>query len=259
MERANDLFKKPKSRTIKHFICEGCGREVEQQELVIPSGPYKDQTTIANYGCKCEDLEIAKKALENRERAKRQKLKEKFDYYSLINKSLETATLKNYNPTNSELFEAKQRIMTYIQDFDGQRNLLLHGNYGTGKSHLSVSVTKELMAKGYTCLFVSLPKLFTKIKETYNNIGVTEDELLQMIQDVDLLVLDDIGAEQQTEWANTKLFEILDDRSGKATIYTTNLSSQELRGHINERNVSRMMENTEVIKMTGKDYRRKEF
>ena len=250
---------KPKQQLIKTFVCDDCNRTVEQKELEIPIGPRKGETILANYGCKCADIKLAEDSKRIRAQLKNEKMKRFFDYYSLINKSLENATLENYQPTSSELKEAKQNIMNYIQKFDGTKNLLLHGSYGTGKSHLSVSVTKELMVKGHECLFLSLPKLLTKIKETYNNKGVTEDELLEAIQHVDLLVLDDIGAEHHTEWVNSKLFEILDDRAGKATVYTTNLNSKELRTQINERNFSRMMENTEIIKMNGNDYRRKEF
>jgi len=250
---------KPKQQLIKTFVCDGCNRTVEQKELEIPIGPRKGETILANYGCKCADIKLAEDSKRIRAQLKNEKMKRFFDYYSLINKSLENATLENYQPASDELVTAKQTIRTYIEGFDSTKNLLLHGSYGTGKSHLSVSVTKELMAKGYECLFLSLPKLLTKIKETYNNKGVTEDELLEAIQHVDLLVLDDIGAEHHTEWVNSKLFEILDDRAGKATIYTTNLNSKELRTKINERNFSRMMENTEIIKMNGNDYRRKEF
>lgn len=250
---------KPKQKLIKNFVCDGCNRTVEQKELEIPIGPRKGETITANYGCKCADIKLAEESKRIRGHLKNEKMKRFFDYYSLINKSLESATLENYEPTSDELVTAKQTIRNYIEEFDSTKNLLLHGSYGTGKSHLSVSVTKELMAKGYECLFLSLPKLLTKIKETYNNKGVTEDELLEAIQRVDLLVLDDIGAEHKTEWAITKLFEIIDDRAGKSTIYTTNLGSKELRTRFNERNFSRMMENTDVIKMDGRDYRRKEF
>lgn len=249
----------PKQRLIKTYVCPGCNRTVEQKELEIPRGLRKGEKIIANYGCKCADIELAKQAKERSKRLKLAKMKEKFDYYSLLNGSLKNATLENYEPTNSDLAQAKQHIEKYIREFDGEKNLLLHGSYGTGKSHLSVAITKKIMEQGKECLFLSLPKLLTKIKDTYNNKGVTEEELLEVIQNVDLLVLDDLGAEHSTDWSVSKLFEILDDRSGKATIYTTNLSSKELRERFNERNFSRLMENTEIIIMNGKDYRRKEF
>ncbi|WP_019377696.1 ATP-binding protein [Virgibacillus halodenitrificans] len=250
---------KPNERLIITYDCEGCGRTVQKKEMQITGGPSKGDWIEVNVGCKCEDLKLAEEAGQRRVQLRSEKMKQFFDYYSLMNDNLKSATLENYEPTSQELATAKQNIMNYIQEFDGKKNLLLHGSYGTGKSHLSVAITKKLMEKKKECLFLSLPKLLTKIKETYNNKGVTEDELLAVIQRVDLLVLDDIGAEHHTEWANTKLFEILDDRSGKSTIYTTNLNSKELRAQINERNFSRMMENTEIITMNGRDYRRKEF
>lgn len=259
MKSAGTLIASPKQSLIKTYVCEGCNRTVEQKELEIPVGPRKGETIIANYGCKCADIKLAAEAKELQRDLANKKMRKFFDYYSLINSALKDATLENYQPNSNELAKAKQDITNYIQTFDGTKNLLLHGSYGTGKSHLSVSITKALMAKKKKCLFLSLPKLLTKIKETYNNKGVTEDELLAAIQNVDLLVLDDIGAEHHTDWVNSKLFEILDDRSGKSTIYTTNLNSTELRAQINERNFSRMMENTEIIKMNGRDYRRKEF
>lgn len=248
-----------KAKLIKEFTCDGCGKEVKQKELVIPIGPYKGKKTQANYGCKCADINLAKKSIELKSNLRNKKMKRFFDKNSLVNKSLQKATLENYEPTTRELEKAKQQVAAYINDFDGTRNLLLHGTYGTGKSHLSISVTKKLMKKGHNCLFLSLPKLLTKIRDTYNNANVTEDRLLEHIQRVDLLVLDDLGAEQQTEWATTKLFEVMDSRAEKSTIYTTNLSSKDLREQMNERNFSRLMENTEIIIMNGPDYRRRKF
>ncbi|ASK61386.1 DnaC replication protein [Virgibacillus phasianinus] len=259
MESANKHMASPEQKMINTFICEGCNQEVEQKELIIPIGPRKGEKVIANYGCICEEIELAEQTKEACSRRKQRKLMNSFHYYSLINESLKQATLENYEPTSNELLKAKQIVTTYIDTFDGKQNMLFTGIYGTGKSHLSVSITKKLMEQGYECLFLSLPKLLTKIKQTYNKEGATEEELLSVIQRVDLLVLDDIGAEQQTEWSTSKLFEILDDRAGKATIYTTNLKSPELKKRVNERNFSRIMENTEVIVMNGSDYRRRDF
>lgn len=250
---------KPKSRFIKEYVCPGCNMTVQQQEMEIPIGPRKGEKVIVDYGCKCEDRQLAREAEKTRCRLRFYKAKERFDYYSLLNRSLQNATLENYKPTNETLAKAKNDIKSYIERFDGTKNLLLHGSYGTGKSHLSVAVTKELMQRGKQCLFLSLPKLLTKIKDTYKGKGISEDELLEVIQDVDLLVLDDLGAEHNTDWSVSKVFEILDDRAGKSTIYTTNLSSKELKQRFGERNFSRLLDNTEIIVMNGQDYRRKEF
>lgn len=259
MQKANSFITKPNERFIKEYVCDGCNMTVTQKEMEIPIGPRKGEKILANQGCKCADIELSKQAIELSARLRNNKMREFFDRNSLVNQSLQRATLENYEPTTKELAKAKGQITEYISNFDGTKNLLLHGTYGTGKSHLSISVTKKLMKKGHSCLFLSLPKLLTKIRDTYNNDNVTEEKLLNYIQQVDLLVLDDLGAEQQTDWATTKLFEVMDSRAGKSTIYTTNLNSKELREQMNERNFSRLMENTEIIIMNGPDYRRREF
>lgn len=250
---------RPEEKGVRKFVCESCGYDVVQKELVIPFGKYKGEITKANYGCRCEDIELGKQAVRKRDELKRNSMQRFFDENSLVNRSLQRATLDNYEPTSDELAKAKQQVTDYINNFDGTSNLLLYGSYGTGKSHLSISATKKVIEAGYSSLFLSLPKLLTKIRDTYNDDQMTEDRLLEHIREVDLLVLDDLGAEQVTEWSNSKLFEVMDSRSGKATIYTTNLGSAELRDHMNERNFSRLMEDTEIVIMNGADYRRRSF
>src|SRR5690554_6259190 len=252
-------FTPSKPEILEVFDCDGCGQKVKRMKTLVLAGPKKGEWIVGVVGCKCEDIKLAEEAKKTRERLKNERMLEYFDSHSLLNKSLQKATLENYEPTSKELAYAKQKAIEYINNFDGEGNILFTGTYGTGKSHLSVGITKELMKKGYTAVFISVPKLLTKIKNTYNNDGPTEHELLEVMAKVDLLVIDDIGAEQKTEWSTPKLFEIFDERAGKATIFTTNLSSAQLKAWVGERNFSRMMENTTPIKMEGKDYRRKDF
>src|SRR5690606_31680904 len=144
-------------------------------------------------------------------------------------------------------------------DKDNPRNLVFTGSYGLGKSHLAASICRELNDMGYTSIFISVPKLLTKIRDTYNrDSNINESQLLDALSNVDCLALDDMGAEktkrgeQQGEsWASEKLFEIIDSRSGKHTVYTTNLTSAELTKKIGPRNISRMMMNTKSFRFTG--------
>jgi DNA replication protein DnaC len=258
----------PKSKLLETYTCEGCGRSVERKEMVIPMGPRKGEIIIANLGCKCEDLRLVEQALRQGKENKARKIQKLFEGYSMMNNSLQKATFKNYKAPTLELQNAKSRLMEYTRDFNPNesKNLLLVGPYGTGKSHLSVSITKELMGKGFKCLFLSVPKLLTKIKQTYNGSSkFSEADILELVETVDLFVLDDLGTEYTNKkndddsWAHTKIFEVLDSRSGKPTIFTTNLESSQLVRKLNERNLSRVMDGTEVIKMDGPDYRRKGF
>lgn len=258
----------PKQKLLREFQCEGCGRVVRETEMIIPIGPQKGEKIIGKLGCKCEDIKLAKRAIELSKKSRLEKLQKLFNDNSLLNQSLKTASFKSYHPPTERLGNAKRRLMQYAKEFDKHKsdNLLLVGNYGTGKSHLAVSVTKELMNKGYTCLFLSVPKLLTKIKQTFDgNTKFKEADILDLIESVDLFVLDDLGTEytnltkDNDNWTQTKLFEVLDNRSGKPTIYTTNLSSEELEHKVNSRNLSRIMDGTEVIEMNGPDYRMRRF
>ncbi len=268
MKAIKDSIFKPQEKIIDEFICKGCGHPVQQKEMVIPIGPYKGEKTIANFGCKCEDIKLVENVIKQSRENKLKRLNRIFDENSLINKSLRTATFRTYKPTTTDLGHTKSRLMTYAKEFKKAEssNLLLVGDYGVGKSHLAVAITKELINKGNTCLFLSVPKLLTKIKQTYGgNTSFNEADILDLIASVDLFVLDDLGTEytnlrsDDDNWTHTKLFEVLDSRSGKPTIYTTNLNGEQLRGKVNSRNLSRIMDGTEVIEMSGPDYRMRGF
>lgn len=262
------LDSQPKPVVLNTYECEGCGQQVSVTKMAIAGGPDKGKVERFFLGCKCADRFIAEKVVENERKAKMNRAKDVFDQNSLVNRSLLKATFENYIPPTPELESAKRTLVDFAFTFDPQegKNLLLTGTYGTGKSHLSFSVAKVLIEKGRTALFLSVPKLLTKIKETYNaKAEFSENDLLNYIATVDLLVLDDLGTEYTNmrngadNWTWTKLFEVIDSRSGKHTIYTTNLSAIELEAKVNERNFSRIMDNTDVVKMNGRDYRRKSF
>lgn len=268
MDSAAKHIIKPRQRLIKEYVCDGCERDVERKEMIIPMGPRKGEMIVVNLGCKCEDIRLVNQAIKQGKRNKVNKIKRVFDSHSMMNHSLQSATFKTYHPPTTELLEAKRKLMDYAKNFDKEksRNLLLVGSYGTGKSHLSVSITKELMQKNYSCLFLSVPKLFTKIKETFNSSSqFSQSDIFTLIESVDLFVLDDLGAEYTNakngidNWAHTTLFEVLDNRQGKPTVFTTNLDSNQLSHKMNDRNMSRIMDGTEVIEMNGPDYRRRGF
>jgi DNA replication protein DnaC len=205
-----------------------------------------------------EDRAMVQRVLRENEEARKAKYRRLFDENSLISPALRTASFENYEPTTFELREAKRIAIEYAERFalDDPHNLLMMGDYGVGKSHLAVSITKRLAERGFTSIFVSVPELLTRIRSTYNkDSNHSELELLELIKSVDCLVLDDVGAEYGTDWAVTKMFEVVDSRLGRHTIYTTNLGPEELEERVGRRNMSRMKQDTEILLMEGDDYR----
>lgn len=214
-----------------------------------------------------EDRQIAKRAVEGHERNRMRKVFSD----SLINPLLEKATFDTYIPKNEGAERAKQLCQRYAQNFDINNpvNLLLVGNYGTGKSHLAVSAMKKMSIKNVTMpngeirnmsmLFIFIPKLMTIIKDTYNSTSDnTEARILNEIAKVDLLVMDDLGAEikaNNNDFAISKISEVVDSRQGKHTIYTTNYSENDLLNMYGERVFSRIMQDTHKISFEWENYR----
>ncbi|HHX0067887.1 TPA: ATP-binding protein [Staphylococcus aureus] len=255
MESFQNLAKKPtlKKRIIEQAFdlkCENCGRKYDYYKF--------DDGTEFKHGCDCEMIEYAKQSTENYHKRNRRRKAERIFKQSIMNEDLTKATFDNYNPTNSQLEYAKNLCERYANNFtlDNKQSLLIQGSFGTGKSHLSMSIVKSVKAKGYTVLYMNVPQLISTIKNTYNNqTAMTEQELAQIISDVDLMVFDDYGI-NMNEFATSKMFELIESRIGKHNIFTTNLDEKEMTKNKDlQRIFSRIMSNTTLIKMDGQDYR----
>jgi DNA replication protein DnaC len=246
---------------IGRYTCEGCGNEVAVIEMPIIGGPEKGTVKTHKRGCLCWENDQAKQA---KQEQRRLQVSHMVDRYSTVNPDLQLASFENYNADNPVLEQALNLAIEYADSFslDKPYNLIFAGSYGLGKSHLAYAICQALKEKGFVAVFISVPKLLTIIKSTYNRASdFTEAELLDVLSKVDFLALDDIGAEKVKKeeegesWAVEKLFEIIDGRSGRHTLYTTNLNSEELPRKVGARNFSRMMMNTKPFKFTGNDYR----
>lgn len=266
MQSAKDIAKRLtnmtmdfKPQVIKEYVCEGCGNKVQIIKAKHLFGPKKGEWFEGKRGCECEFLERFR---QQREEAKKARFKRIFEENSLINPALQEATFDNFE--SNEFEPALRAAKKYVEEFDlnNPKNLLFQGSFGTGKSHLSVSIAKALTEKGYTTIFVSTPKLLTKIRNTYNkNSELSEEEIINALVSCDLVVFDDIGAEGEASgWAMQKIFEVIDQRAGKHNIYTTNLSSVEFEASKDlQRIFSRMMMNATPVIMNGTDYRKRQF
>jgi len=257
-------FKQPK--TIKEYFCEGCRRHVKVQLLPILGGEHKGELQEFKIGCKCPDRALAQEVEKNVELLKKERFLRYFNQNSLMNEDVKAATFENYEPITSLQEDVKEFCNVYAEKFhliDDQppKNLLLYGDTGIGKTHLAVSILKVVIQKEYSGLFISLPLLLTLIKNTYSKYddsGLTVVEILKKMKEIDLLVIDDMGAEAGSNHDIQKIFELLDNRLGKPTIFTTNLTHDQFTETFGKRNTSRILKNTIIIKLDGTDYRKKD-
>lgn len=109
---------------------------------------------------------------------------------------------------------------------------LFWGPPGTGKSFLAFCIANKLIENLVPVIAISTIGLLNRIKQTYKNYSEEEEvEIINILRNASLLVLDDLGAENNNDWAREKLYEIIDSRyrDGKPMIVTTNLTLTQLK------------------------------
>ena len=137
--------------------------------------------------------------------------------------------------------------------------LLLMGESGCGKTHLAIAIAAERMRQGEVVFFAFVPDLLDHLRSSLRpNMGVTYDDLFDQIKSVPLLILDDLGAESGTAWAQEKLHQIIVHRYNfrLPTIITTCLMMDQIEG-AQPRLYSRLNDVHTVnwVPMGAKDYR----
>ncbi len=109
--------------------------------------------------------------------------------------------------------------------------LLFTGTNGCGKTHLAVAIAVESLQRGRPVFFAFVPSLLDHLRATFSpNSLIAYDELFEQVNTVPLLILDDLGAESSTPWAEEKLYQIVVHRheARLATIITTSISIDDL-------------------------------
>jgi len=163
---------------------------------------------------------------------------------------------------------ALKKAFEFAKNFPNvSQGLLLMGPVGVGKTHLAVSILKELIeTKNSNCLFYEFNALLKEIQSSYNPATQSSEmEILSPIMNVDLLVLDELGASKPTDWVRDTLGHIINSRynDNKFTIFTTNYLDERqndreetLEDRIGVRTRSRLYEMCQTVVIKGEDFRR---
>ena len=148
----------------------------------------------------------------------------------------------------------------YVRDFSTKReNLLLIGKTGTGKTHISTAIARELIHQGYDVIYDSTQNIISDFEADRFKSGYgREENKSEKYLNCTLLIIDDLGTEFQNSFTVSTLYNLLNARqnSDLPTIISTNLSPEELSAKYEDRIFSRIMgSGTKVLPFMGNDIR----
>jgi DNA replication protein DnaC len=220
------------------------------------SGFLFDEAARRARPCSCRPARIARKraaALEGR-------IPKRYREVSLEREPL--ISIERANP--HVVREVRQYVRTIAEQLDAGRGMWFTGDVGTGKTTLAMLISKAAMEADRTVAIYSLPRLLAMLRDTYQDKAqYSLAELIDRLSAVDLLHVDDVGAEQTSPWVLEQLYTIVNTRyeDGRAILLTTNLvtvdGDEPLKEQIGERTVSRIYEicGGAPLPMWGDDHR----
>ncbi|ADL54004.1 ATP-binding protein [Clostridium cellulovorans] len=144
---------------------------------------------------------------------------------------------------------------SYVKNFkNSNENLLFYGDSGTGKTFMSNCIAKELLDCGFLVVYRTADELIKNLREI---VIEGNKDLEKLLIECDLLIIDDLGTEQKTDFSRSELFNLLNKKLLKRNkmLISTNLSPEDILKNYTERISSRLLGNFNIFKFYGEDLR----
>jgi DNA replication protein DnaC len=240
--------------------------------------PRPDGAGLAAVPCDCGMMERASRVLA------RTRIPRRYEHCDFDTYISDLADGKTWTTQHAQsLKNAKIKAQGFVAEYPGssEKGLLFMGPSGVGKTHLAVAALKELVHRGHAGLFCDYRELLKEIQGSYNPASEsTEMKILEPIREVEVLVLDDLGASKPSDWVRDIVGIVLNARynDNRTTIITTNyldnppsegevarlpsgktlqpIREDALWQRIGERMRSRLYEMCRTVEVSAPDFRR---
>lgn len=172
----------------------------------------------------------------------------RFDNFDLSQKQMSESA-------HQSLRRAYSEARRFAEDPNG-RWIVFAGTYGCGKTHLAAAIGNERIEKGDLVLFLTAPDLLDHLRGAFAPGAETSyDDLFDRVRRCDLLILDDLGVENPSQWAKEKMFQLLNHRYSERlpTVITTNTDVDALDPRLRSRMLD--MNVVSYMRITAPDYR----
>ena len=216
--------------------CGFCGRELTPIGFDYLYANFS--SNIIEYErCTCKKAqeywnEKDKKDYENVKRKHFREVMNKIYKQNFIGRKFQNMNFENFN-INSEnelaIAIAKDYVNKNITSAEAN-GLIIMGESGVGKTHLAASIANKLIENDKIVLMGRLTTLLDMIKETFKDNTKSENELIELYSNVDMIIIDDLGTEKISNWALEKLYTIIENRNENRLpiIITTRFDKQGL-------------------------------
>jgi DNA replication protein DnaC len=200
--------------------------------------------------CKCRKAEV--------EAQTRERLYSMSNLDQLQNLTFESFSSRGRIGIGPFQSDSIERAFNHARQFahNQQGWLIMQGGYGCGKTHLAAAIANESAALGVPALFITVPDVLDQLRFAYQDPDSTFEKRFEEIRRAPLLILDDFGTQNATEWAEEKLFQILNFRytNQLPLVVTTNLPLDDIEPRLR----SRLQDPELVTRVTiiAPDYRR---
>lgn len=240
-------------------ICPICGKPLQAKIEIL------GMIRVVPVMCECKKKEYEEE--EKRREIEQQRLRlERLRSYSLMDEKFRECTFENFvvDEDNEKYYKLALNYCRRWQEMKEKNvGFLLWGAPGTGKTYLAFCIANKLIEQFVPVIAISSISFLNMLKQYYNSYGQeSEAEIIAMFRNASLLILDDLGAENETGWAKEKLYELIDFRyrDKKPLIVTTNLTPEQLKQKMTQqdkvpRTYDRLIEMCYPIEIKGKSRR----